>query len=76
MTPELKPCPFCGGPAELDTKRPFRSLDSGDLMEAVAVYCHECSAEISECYYLESEAEDLIDSVIEAWNKRVPTERQ
>ena len=44
---ELKPCTFCGGEAEIDTKQPFRAFVSGNIEDAVAVYCTNCDAQIS-----------------------------
>ena len=59
MTEELKPCPFCGGKAEVLT----------DENEEYYVSCTECTALLGYCtdtwgdYSTEDEA-------IEAWNRR------
>jgi Lar family restriction alleviation protein len=50
----LKPCPFCGGRAELDTPR-------GPLNRDRAIYCHDCNATMGG---------DSSDEVIAAWNRR------
>lgn len=71
MANELKPCPFCGGAAELDTRQGYTYFSRGQYRHgtAVAVYCTECSVQISVC------REDVPDiapeAVIEMWNRRV-----
>lgn len=67
---KLKLCPFCGGQAELDTKRGFREFVSGKISDAVAVYCTQCSAEISVCIpdVPDIQPEQLVDM----WNTRTP----
>ena len=66
---DLKPCPFCGGPAELDTRRPFLTLGSGKPGDGISVYCvGECSAEMMLC---RGDVEGLTDEmVIDLWNRR------
>lgn len=69
MTSELKPCPFCGGEAEIQVGE-YRSFVDG-----YAVRCGNCSltfgayGRIGETYFwtccYETEAE-----AIEAWNTR------
>lgn len=54
---ELKPCPFCGGEAEL-------VIDGTDDCPCIWVQCKNGCCSIRFC---ETEAE-----AIEAWNKRVP----
>lgn len=49
MRYKLKPCPFCGGQAELDSKRAFREFLSGKTSDSIAVYCTKCCVEISVC---------------------------
>jgi len=73
----LKDCPFCGGPAETDGRRTYRSIE-GNLGKAVAVYCTgSCSADMTLC--LEdvpgSTWEDLLAVLIENWNRRMPDPR-
>jgi hypothetical protein len=67
---ELKPCPFCGGDAELDTRQGFVYLKSGQPRHGsrMTVYCRECGADIGIC------REDVPDVypelVVEMWNRR------
>lgn len=68
MTYKLNPCPFCGGPADLDCHRSFRSITDGRIEKAIAVYCTDCSADISVCY---SDVPDIQpEQLIEMWNRR------
>lgn len=69
---ELKPCPFCGGDAEIDTSQSFRHYQNGQLLDQVSVYCVDCSANIS-WYpgYLNLDRCETIEFCIEAWNARV-----
>lgn len=72
---ELKPCPFCGGAAELDTMRVYRNVRNGALVDAVAVYCIRCGAEMSVCRDdVPGSVDDLAHGLVEAWNSRVPQE--
>src|SRR5688500_18154509 len=68
----LLPCPFCGGAAEIDYSRGFRATSSGKLENAVAVYCLDCSADMTLCRsdHREYDAEQLGDMLIENWNRR------
>lgn len=71
MQVELKPCPFCGEAAELDTRQGFRHYRTGEPMEKVSVYCISCSAEIS--HYpgdLDCDREETAELCIAAWNRR------
>ncbi len=68
----LKPCPFCGGRAELDSRRGYRSLTTGNIESAVAIYCLQCSADMSICHRDRPgiDPSELADELREAWNKR------
>ena len=61
---KLKPCPFCGGEAEM-------SVDGGNHGYTPDIYyvkCKHCGAQIrkvSDNYY------DLSNAVVNAWNNRV-----
>ena len=57
----LKPCPFCGGEANVIEHR-FHGLDS-----SYGVRCKECKAETHQFYESEEKA-------IEAWNRRAGEE--
>ena len=72
MADELKPCPFCGGAAEMDTARAFRELRSGNVSTAVAIYCVDCSADICLCRadMPDLTTADLVYQVLEQWNRR------
>lgn len=64
----LKPCPFCGGQAELDSSVHFRAIASGEIERAVSVYCTDCTAEITICV---PDVPDIQpDQVAEMWNTR------
>lgn len=69
MTDELKPCPMCGSPAEMDTQRGYRRMRDGSIGNAVAVYCTQCSLDISVC---RDDVPDIEpEQVAEMWNRRV-----
>ena len=53
---ELKPCPFCGGEAEVQN-------DWSDIGKYYWVACTECSANTKDYEYNQDEA-------IETWNRR------
>ena len=73
---DLKPCPFCGGEAEMDTRRQYRALTSGRLGNACAVYCTACEADVSVCLEDVPEwTEEALQYVTERWNTR-PREAQ
>ena len=75
MSEELKPCPFCGGLAELDTSQAYRALSSGALGSRAAVYCTRCSAEVGFCYEDApgTPREDIVNQVVDDWNRRAPS---
>lgn len=69
----LKTCPFCGGAAESDSRRQYRALDTGDIGDAVAVYCiGSCGADISVrlADVPGLSREDALAVVVEHWNRR------
>ena len=69
MSDELKPCPFCGGEAEMDYYQPFRHYRTGEPLDQPAVYCRDCSAQIA--HYpgdLSLSREETAEIVIAAWN--------
>ena len=67
----LKPCPFCGSPAELDTRQAFRSIFDGKMLSQVSVYCTSCSANISNYPGdLSMCREATTEICVEEWNTR------
>lgn len=71
-TPELKPCPFCGGEAELDTMQGYRALSGGHLGNRATVYCTRCGADMGFCYEDApgTPSEDIVNQVVDDWNRR------
>lgn len=72
MSEALKPCPFCGNEAELDSRQAYAQFPpNGRQGTRVTVYCLDCGADIGIC------REDVPDvepeDVIELWNRRAPT---
>ena len=61
MTITLKPCPFCGGKAEIRHVQPVRSMKSGKYL-GFFVLCTHCLTS-SNNYATEAQA-------AEAWNRR------
>lgn len=55
MSEELKPCPFCGGPAETS-----RGLHNYDMW---GIWCPDCKISVCALYPSEQDA-------IDAWNRR------
>ena len=71
MQDELKACPFCGAPAELDTDQGFRHYGNGRLLSQVAVYCTGCG--VAHSNYrgdLGLDHEQTVAVTVEAWNTR------
>lgn len=68
----LKPCPFCGGEAEMDTRQGYLALGTGRLGNRIAVYCRSCNADMGVC------VEDVPDiepeQVADMWNRRAAVE--
>ena len=62
---ELKPCPFCGGPAEL-SKGVVRFMGRPAV---TFVFCNACGARGTQ--FVESVKYCANDRAVEAWNRRV-----
>lgn len=79
---ELKPCPFCGGKAEVGRKANFKSSDR--LGWEFGVRCKNCHASTPQQHYklaidmdLSGEIVVVVDErekAIAAWNRRVVDE--
>jgi hypothetical protein len=71
MAEDLKPCPFCGGVAEIDAHQSYRNITTGAVEQACAVYCLGCGATQSLCYRdVPLDREDCVETVIGMWNRR------
>ena len=67
---ELKPCPFCGGEAELDTRQGYMTYKN-EMDNRIAVYCTRCPADMGICM---KDVEDITpEMVIDLWNTRSRT---
>lgn len=61
--PKLKPCPFCGGEAEI----------YGGLIDGYGVQCLSCFSSTTEFEGVRGDYEDTaIPKAITAWNTRTP----
>ena len=76
-TPELLPCPFCGGDAEIDAIQGFCTMFSGRLENRFAISCTSCTADMGFCYSdVESiHHETAIQQTIKDWNTRATIEQ-
>lgn len=70
--PALKPCAHCDGEAEMDTMQAYRKITNGDLGRAVAIYCTQCTIQVTICHADHSglEIDELIHMAAETWNRR------
>jgi hypothetical protein len=69
---KLLPCPFCGAPAEMDTRRAYRDMATGKLDTAMAIYCTQCTAEKSMCLkdFRGLTTDEIAADLITGWNRR------
>ena len=67
---ELKPCPFCGGKANLvyyEDDSSIAFVDCEEELESVSpafIHCYECDMD----YFPDS---DIAKDVMRAWNRRI-----
>lgn len=66
---QLKPCPFCGGNAEMDTRQSYAQFPpNGRTGTRIVVYCCDCGADIGVCR--EDVPDVSAEEVAESWNRR------
>lgn len=70
---ELKPCPFCGGKAYIESSH--RAFINAKSTKVAFIRCRECNArsgrfELSD-YGCTSHSSEACNKAIEAWNRRV-----
>lgn len=72
MSGELKPCPFCGGPAVLE--RNHRAFIGGVTSRVAYVRCRRCNARSGRFelrdFGATSHSKEANAKAIEAWNRR------
>lgn len=73
---ELKPCPFCGGDAEMNTHQHYRAINF-KLDTSVAIYCRSCSVTMALARLDNPDAstETLADVLVKTWNTRNFTDK-
>ena len=65
--PELKPCPFCGGAAELFSMKRDARKRYGVYHTIATIKCTRCTAQISQAG---STGEAAIEYAVGRWNRR------
>lgn len=71
-TEKLKPCPFCGGPAEFRTEHDVDECGSCSSYGWIQVVCEDCGARTRECFCEFPEKLNTAEAK-EAWNRRCDT---
>lgn len=77
MSDEIKPCAHCGGTADSDRARGFINYE-GKQSNAVAIYCLDCSIEVSLCYgdFPDHTVDELYAECLRIWNRRATVSRE
>ena len=72
MSARLKPCPHCGGIAEMDTLWTYRAIYDDQMRRGANIYCLSCDSQMMRCYadHPGEERENVCDTLVEAWNTR------
>ena len=74
---QLKPCPFCGGKAQLEGS--FRAFVNGETTRVALVKCTACQARSGRVplsdYGKSSHSVEANQKAIDMWNRRVEDER-
>lgn len=68
---ELKPCPFCGSKAEMDSRQGFINFKRERRLR-VSVYCLQCDAHMTFCHddYQQYSVVELMEMARKNWNRR------
>ena len=71
---KLKPCPFCGGEAEVRTK--ILELVTKDVPIESYVTCTKCFASTSGFSYKDADRKGIVpaEEAAKAWNRRIEAE--
>jgi len=71
----LKPCPFCGGKAEIITDEGYNT--AGKLTPYIVVRCRKCGVRFPAQHFFhtnEDERADILQYLTERWNSREDTQ--
>lgn len=72
-TPDMKPCPFCGGEAILERKS--RTVVHGATRRNTYVRCTQCDSRGRRFLYFEFDPKKQAENeAVNAWNRRVTDE--
>lgn len=74
MSEELKPCPYCGGKAELVPCRYLPTTVAGEFYKAVLVQCLMCPAEMASMP-MDEDGSKVAERLTAKWNTRHVTDR-
>ena len=71
---ELKPCPFCGGEAVLESTT--ECMGHGEYIKKHYVMCAKCGTKGKSEYEYSKSSEKCITDCKEAWNRRADNEQR